>query len=131
MSSYQGKIAENIFANECIKRNYEILNPVIDRHGYDFVIRSDKYLRIQVKSTSKPDKRNPNKLTYKIQCRKGATSRAYEPDDFDYLAAYIIPLDMWYILPMSCLNKTTIRINPDSDKCKFKQYKEAWDLISG
>jgi hypothetical protein len=129
MSTSQGCLAEAIFITECIKRKIEILQPVVDIHGYDFVIKSKKYHSIQVKSTSKPDMRYPNKPSYKVNVRKGAYSRAYEKGDFDFIAAYLIDIDQWYIFPLDKINSTTVRINPNSPKCKFSIYKDAWNLL--
>jgi len=130
MSTEQGSYAELTFATLCLKHNIEIASPVVDVHGYDFIINvNEQWLKIQVKSTSKPDIRYPNKPSYKIHVRKGATSMAYKENDFHFCAVYIIPLDLFYIIPICELNKTTIRINPDSNKCKFYKYKDNFKLL--
>lgn len=130
MSIEQGKFAEHIFASKCIENKIELLSPVVDVHGYDFVIKKNgAWLRIQVKSTSKADTRYPNKPSYKVQVRKGNKKTAYSSDDFDYCAVYIIPEKIFYIIPIEDLNKTTIRINCRSDKCKFHKYKENFSSL--
>ena len=132
MSTTQGCLGEHIFITECIKRNIQINQPINDIFGYDFVIKTPMgYKSIQVKTTLKADMRYPDKPSYKIQVRKGANSEAYKRSDFDYLAAYIISLDIWYIIPFKELNKTTIRVNPESSKCKYAPYKMRFDLIGG
>lgn len=131
MSTQQGSFAELVFAAKCIKNKIEIAKPVVDVHGYDFLINvNDNWLKIQVKSTSKPDRRYKNKPSYKIHVRKGASSIAYNKNDFHFCAAYIIPLDIFYIIPISELNRTTIRLNPNSDNCKFSKYKDNFLLLT-
>jgi hypothetical protein len=130
MSIEQGIFAEFAFATKCLKHNIEIAKPLIDVHGYDYLINvNDNWLKIQVKSTSKPDTRYNKETSFKIQCRKGATSTAYNENDFHFCAAYIIPFDLFYIIPISELNKTTIRINTESEKCKFNKYKDNFRLL--
>lgn len=132
MSTTQGCLGEAIFITECIKRNIQVNQPINDIYGYDFIIKSKlNYLAIQVKTTLKPDMRYPGKPSYKIHVRKGANCEAYKRSDFDCLAAYLISLDIWYIIPIEEINKTTIRINPNSSKCKYAQYKENWSMLEG
>jgi len=130
LSSTQGLFAESIFITECISKNIEICQPINDVFGYDFVVvRGSESIKVQVKSCSVADNRYKTSTTYKIQCRRGAKCKAYEAGSFDYLAAYIIPLDIWYIIGISELNKTTIRVNPDSLGCKFNKYKSDFKAL--
>ena len=127
MSAYQGRYAEQIFIVEAMKRGLHIYKPVCDVNGIDFIIQlRKKLIKIQVKSTSVEKSNRPN--TYQVCVRKGYDCTHYT-DEFNYLAAFIIPLNTFYIIPIKELNKTTIGINPNSNKCKFFKYKEAWNLI--
>jgi len=128
MSKLQGCIGEAIFITECLKRNIPIYQPIADMYGVDFIVGSDPLIKVQVKTTSKADTRYESKTSYKIQCRHGANCKAYT-DQFDYMAAYLMPLDVWYLIPISELNKTTIRVNPDSLGCKFNKYKSDFKAL--
>lgn len=132
MSTEQGLLAEKIFEVECLKRGFRIYAPICDNHGIDYSIKltKNKSVSVQVKSTFSPDLRYPNKPSYKIAVRKGYDSRKYKSKDFDFMAAYIFEIDTWYIIPISELQKTTIRLNPRSDKCKFYKYINAFHLLS-
>lgn len=131
MATLQGHLCEQVFSVECIKRNIPIYKPIADLYGVDFIIGSNKLIRIQVKSTLKKDPRYKGSgSSYKICVRHGAKSRAYE-NQFDFVAVYLMPVNIFYIIPISMLNKTTIRINPDSSRCKYYNFKERWDLIEG
>lgn len=133
MSITQGILAESIFITECIKRDIEIYRPVVDKHGCDFIIFSNnQFIKVQVKSCSYADMRYPKKPTYKINVRKGKNARdSYSKGDFDILACYIIPLDLWYLIPFKDITATTIRLNPNNKSGKYWLYKDNFNLIGG
>lgn len=132
MATLQGSYAQAAFVKECLERKLEISEPIVDIYGYDYLINISKntHLKIQCKSVSIPDKRNKNNKTYKINVRHGAQGKAYK-DQFHFMVAFIIPLNLWYIIPIEELNKTTIRVNPFSTNCKYKKYLNSWFLIKG
>lgn len=123
----QGCLAEGLFTVECIKRKIPIYNNIVDDNGVDFVVGDSKLFKIQVKSTSVEKSKRPG--TYQINCRKGFDCTAYT-DEFDYLIAVILPLDLYYCIPISMINKTTIGINPNNPNCKFNNYKNRFDLLT-
>jgi hypothetical protein len=57
---------------------------------------------------------------------------AYTADDIDALAAYILPLELWYILPVEAFAPAkNLRSYPHID-CKvarWESYREAWHLL--
>src|SRR6059058_2634395 len=54
----------------------------------------------------------------------------YEGDPFDFLAAYLIPVDMWYIIPAERFSgQGSIALYPQLKKAKYGPYKEAWHLL--
>jgi hypothetical protein len=58
--------------------------------------------------------------------------RAYPIGAFDFLAAYLIPLDLWYIVPEERVQgKITILLYPNSKRSKFQPYRESWELLTG
>lgn len=131
MATLQGHLCEQIFSVECVKRNIPIYKPIADLYGCDFIVGSKRLIRIQVKSTRQKDPRYKGKdKSYKICVRHGAKSKAYK-NQFDFMAVYLMPESIFYMIPIYMLNKTTIRINPNSNKCKFRDFKERWDLIQG
>jgi len=61
---------------------------------------------------------------YAINIRNGRG--AYPPRAFDFIAAYLIPLDVWYILPAETVQgKAAVLLNPESKRSKYKSYLEA------
>jgi hypothetical protein len=49
----------------------------------------------------------------------------------DFLAAYIIPLDLWYILPAPITTRLQghISLSPHHPNHKYQPYQEAWHLL--
>ena len=82
-----------------------------------------RFLRIQVKCTRQ-------KRWNSYRCHLDANGRPYSPDQVDFIAAYIIPEDTWYILPIRATNnQPDILLTPQSPRAKYEKYKEAWQLL--
>ena len=128
-NNIQGAYAESIFITECIKRKINIYQPVLDNHGVDFLVKTDKYRSIQIKSTNKPDNRYKTRNSFKITICRGFDSRKYQSTDFDFCFVYIIPFDIWYAIPIDEIKVRTIRVSIDSASCKYSPYKNAWHLL--
>ncbi len=64
----------------------------------------------------------------------GKNKVVYTAEDIDVLAAHVVPLDVWYVVPVGVLAAgTSLRLYPDNG-CKtarFEKYREAWDLFRG
>ena len=55
----------------------------------------------------------------------------YGPGKLDFFAVYLIPIDLWYIIPFDVVDDvTTLALVPRSGH-KFSQYMEAWNLLRG
>jgi hypothetical protein len=55
-------------------------------------------------------------------------STDYRRKTFDYLAVYIAPEDIWYIIPFAAIKKS-MRFNPNNGDTEMAQYKDNWDPI--
>ena len=128
-NNVQGAYAESVFITECIARKVNTYRPVLDNHGVDFVIKTDKFYQLQIKSSSNADERYSTRNSFKVSVVRGYNKRMYGKDDFDFCCIYIIPFDTWYIIPIDEIKTKCIRVTIDSDKCKFNPYKEAWHLL--
>src|SRR5258706_8261718 len=54
----------------------------------------------------------------------------YEGDPFDFVAAYLIPEDLWYIIPEEMIRgQGSIAVYPRLKKSKYGRYREAWNLL--
>ena len=52
-------------------------------------------------------------------------------EEIDFVAAYIIPLDLWYIIPAGVVakRKGSIWLAPWNRRSKYERYLEAWHLL--
>ena len=85
--------------------------------------RRGHFLRVQVKCTL-------YKRDHSYLCCLTANHHLYTPDQIDFFAAYVIPVDGFYILPLAATNsQPDILLSPHRQKSKYSAYKEAWHLL--
>ena len=122
----RGEVAELRFMARAADNGLRVIKPWGDSSRYDFVVeQGGKFLRIQVKSTS-------SRLGNTYACHLSRDPRKhYTKEDIDIIAAYIIPRDIWYIVPVEMTGKSTLVLSPDKDDSKHARYKEAWHLLRG
>ena len=125
----QGEWAEACFLSEALRRGFHVAKPYGDSARYDFIVDCGGRLsRVQVKSVSRPE-RNSFRLT--MGWGGGSKSR-YLPRDADLLAAYVIPADAWYLIPIPQVARLkSIWLSPHRpSRRKFEPYREAWELLT-
>ena len=130
----RGEWVELRFMATAAERGFCVLKPWGDTHPYDVGIdHGPNFLRVQVKSTS---------------CRTGTgyfcqfkphylKKQDYTLAQLDLFAAYVIPVEAWYIIPAALLlgaqRKTGIMLYPveplKKDRYSYEAYKEAWPLL--
>jgi hypothetical protein len=57
----------------------------------------------------------------------------YTPRDIDFLAAYIAPVDVWYVLPIEVFgDRVSCQLFPNSRRrqSRYEKYREAWSLMT-
>jgi hypothetical protein len=121
----RGEWAELRFLARATDLGMTVIRPWGDSFHYDMVVEWEgSLLRVQVKSTIR---RRCNSYYFTL---RGAIRR-YTRDDFDFLAAYLIPEDTWYIIPseVALTNINQICITPGSSTSRYEPYREAWPLL--
>jgi len=104
-----------------------------DSAPYDMVVDlGGRFVRVQVKSTMcktwEGDRHVPPG-SYAVFLRHQSSPR-YQRTDFDYLAVYVIPKDVWYIMPSAEVTpKIGIRVCPGNKSNPYECYREAWHLL--
>jgi hypothetical protein len=54
----------------------------------------------------------------------------YTPDQIDFFAIYVIPANVFYIIPLAATNnQPDILLTPHRQNSKYAKYKEAWHLL--
>ena len=70
---------------------------------------------------------------YRINAHRRSGRRAvpYRPGEIDFIAAYIIPEDTWYIIPLHAVRGTSLlfRRKKDHRPGLYDQYRQAWHLL--
>jgi hypothetical protein len=106
-----------------------VAKPWGDSSRYDVVVETGgRFVSVQVKSTAN---RQPNG-GYVCGVHPSPGSELYKRGDFDFLAAYIVPDDVWYIIPSSVIfrrKKTSISLLDGSLTSEWAPYREAWGLL--
>jgi hypothetical protein len=120
----RGEWAEMRFMAQAAEHGLKINKPWGDSAQYDFVVGSGRNMvRVQVKSTMA-------RCGAGYACSAKSNNLGYKPDDFDFLAGYVIPEDVWYVIPEPVIRGLgSVYLDPESDRLKYSQYKEAWDLL--
>ena len=124
-----GEFSEAAFLHRAEGLGFKLAKPWGDSERYDFVLDSGSRLwKVQIKGTETLRARG-----YEVRASytDGKGRANYQPGDIDVLAAHVIPLDLWYILPVGVWgDHPMLRFYPHGAKCcKYEQYREAWDLF--
>ncbi len=69
------------------------------------------------------------------QCRKGGrrVNRAYRKTEVDFIVAFIVPENAWYVIPVAAVQHTpAIAVFPHVDRSrgKYERFREAWHLLA-
>jgi len=121
-----GEWAEMRFMVRASEEGLRAAKPYGESAAYDFIVQHKRrLLRVQVKST-----RIRKCNSYKCRVRRNPRA-VYTREDTDFIAAYVIPRDIWYIIPLEKTGKATLTLSPDLPTSKHAAYKEAWHLLRG
>jgi hypothetical protein len=120
----RGEWVELKFMLRAIELGLHLNKPWGEVVPYDFAIESQgQFARVQVKSTMFVDRGG-------YSCTVRGCDGPYEGDPFDYLAAYIFQEDLWYIIPGELVvGQGSIALYPKYRRSKYREYKEAWQLL--
>lgn len=131
----QGERAESVFLAEAMQRGFAVSKPFGDSCWYDFIVDSlphggGRLSRIQVKST---DAIQRVRGAYQVNIRPHDHKKKYTARMVDFIAAWVRPCNMWYIVPVSVLRSNVIYVCPHRkrlrDLIRVERYREAWHLL--
>ncbi|MGH9651377.1 MAG: group I intron-associated PD-(D/E)XK endonuclease [Terriglobales bacterium] len=131
----QGEWAELAFMTRAAALGLNVSKPWGDSARYDFIVEfRGRIFRVQVKSTARPHRqRSRPTRAYCINSATGSNRQlTYTRADADFLAAYIVPEDLWYIIPVrAILGRRTLRLSPHHPRRRgrYEKYQEAWSLL--
>jgi hypothetical protein len=120
----RGEWAESVFVARAAEIGLEISKPFGDSGRFDCVIGGPgKFVAVQVKCTIA---RQHNAKGY--ICNLKSNNKKYRAGSFDFVAAYAILEDTWYIVPEKAVRGMGA-ICLCSTMPKYEQYREAWQLL--
>lgn len=127
----RGELVEMMFMLQASLRGLIVAKPYGDSRRYDFITDTGRRLwRVQVKSSAHRSGRG-----YLVNATSRRHSRAiYTPGQIDFLIAYIIPKNLWYIVPVAALKSATFRVYPDGSRRGphyglYEPYRQSWRLL--
>jgi hypothetical protein len=121
-----GEAVEAAFLARASGFNFDVARPWGECNRYDFLVGTGHgFWRVQVKSTQRyADSRYRVKAT--------GWKSAYTAEQIDFIAAHIVPENLWYIVPVqSFASCKGLHFYPHAGrKAKYEKYREAWCLLA-
>ncbi len=120
----RGEWAESVFVARAAEHGLEISKPFGDSGRFDCVVGGPgKFVAVQVKCTIAKQGDAKGYI-----CNLKTNNKKYRAGSFDFLAAYAILEDTWYIVPEKAIRGMSA-ISLCSTMPKYEQYREAWHLL--
>jgi hypothetical protein len=124
-----GEAVELAFMARAAALGLIVSKPLGDSAAYDVILGSSghRLLRVQVKSVC-----SGSGPRYTINAGYGnRAKRPYTADQIDLLAAWVSPLDTWYIIPVAALGgRVRLHLYPQRpERGGLEDFRERWDLL--
>ena len=126
----KGEVGELAFLHKAASLGFGVAQPHGDSELYDFVLDSgERFWRVQVKSI------------YLFSSRYGYRTRSmhsgnthYTAQEIDFLVAYIVPRNLWYVVPVECVPASAcVTFCPSGRRRgtnRMEVFREAWHLMA-
>jgi PD-(D/E)XK endonuclease len=126
----RGELGEAAFLHKASTLGFGVAKPWGDSDRYDVVVdTAGRLFKVQVKSAHCVSA-SPGG-GYNIRAH-GHRRKSYTAREIDFLVAYIVPEDIWYVFPPRAFKKMkSLRLFPHRKQkiSKFERYREAWRLF--
>ncbi|MGA7755866.1 MAG: group I intron-associated PD-(D/E)XK endonuclease [Candidatus Sulfotelmatobacter sp.] len=124
----RGEMAEAAFLAKAASLGFLVSKPWGESSRYDLIVDNGRrLLRVQVKSADRAGEYGG----YTFHAH-GNTTRVYRASEIDLLAAYVVPVDVWYLFPVEEFRKyKSMKLFPASRRrrSKFEKFREAWGIV--
>jgi hypothetical protein len=122
----RGEWAEMKFMTAAAEHGLPVSKPWGDSASYDVVVgRPGHFVAVQVKCTIA---RTANRVGY--VCSTCSSHKKYRRGSFDFLAAYVVKEDVWYIIPeKEVRGNWSISLLTECKEARYEKYREAWHLL--
>jgi hypothetical protein len=120
----RGEWGESMFMARAVELGLPVSRPWGESNSFDFVVgKPGRFVSVQVKSTTV-------KNCGGYVCSVRQNNARYARGAFDFVAAYVIPEDVWYIIPAKKLaGRGCVTLCSNSGEANFEEYREAWYLL--
>lgn len=130
----RGEWVELQFMARAASHGLIVSKPWGDSARYDFIVEHrGRFLRVQVKSTLQRAQRGRGAYLCNTVSRnlREVRGRSYTRNQIDFFAFYVIPEDIWYIVPMADVRRAryAVFLNPHEPRNRYFPYMEAWHLL--
>jgi len=120
----RGEWAESVFMARAAEHGLPVSTPRGDSDPFDFVVgEAGRFVAVQVKCTMAKSQSGAGYM-----CAVMHNNQTYRKGAFDFVAAYVIPEDAWYIVPATSIQGRGA-LCLCSPHGKYEQYREAWQLL--
>jgi len=127
----KGDLAEIAFLAKVISLGFTVCRPFSGNARFDFVVEAGGRLsKVQVKSCW--ERLRQRKYQIRVGCGVNGRPRQYRPGEIDFIAAYVVREDMWYVIPVRAVRTPhCIGVFPHEahSRGRFEKYREAWRLL--
>lgn len=120
----RGEWVESVFMARAGELGIAVSRPWGDSKSFDFVVgRPGRFAGVQVKSTVCRDGGG-------YVCAIRQQGKEYARGSFDFVAAYVVPEEAWYIIPASEVwGKECVTVCSEAPQAQYEEYREAWGLL--
>ena len=133
----RGEWVELQFMARAAAHGLTVSKPWGDSARYDFIVEhAGRFHRVQVKSTTmympaRGNHRGSYMCNTVSRNSDWKNARHYDAAQIDFFAFYIIPEDVWYIVPIAVVRcaRFAVSLNPYKRDNKYFRYLEAWHLL--
>lgn len=127
----RGELAELAFLHQASKLGFKVSKPYGDSDRYDFIVDTgQRLIKIQVKSTG----HEVCPGSYSVNAGRHLCGGVvpYLRSQVDFMVVYIVPEEMWYILPIRVVGwRVSLRLTGrmNTRPGAYGKYREAWELL--
>ena len=127
----RGELAELAFLHQASKLGFKVSKPYGDSDRYDFIVDTgQRLIKIQVKSTG----HEVSPGSYSVNAGRHLCGGVvpYLRSQVDFMVVYIVPEEMWYILPIRVVGwRVSLRLTGrmNTRPGAYGKYREAWELL--
>jgi len=124
----RGEVAEAAFLHKAATLGFSVSKPWGESDRYDFILDSGSHCwRVQVKSAHTSATNG-----YTFHACGNVQSQTYTARDIDFLVGFVVPDDVWYVLPIDLFRTIgMVKVFPSSKRrmSRYEKYREAWCLM--